>query len=105
MGNIGIICEYNPLHGGHARHIQAAKRVSGADTLICIMSGAFVQLCLEACIPCMTTEQGVATYPNMDEADYKVSFITVPAGYELPTDNYYFEKDSYELTLVLKAVA
>ena len=69
------------------------------------VSGAFVQLCLEACVPCMTTEQGVATYPNMDEADYKVSFITVPAGYELPTENYYFEDGSYELTLVLKAVA
>jgi hypothetical protein len=65
--------------------------------------GAFVQLCLEACIPCMTNAQGVASYSNMAVADYKVSFITVPAGYELPTDNYYFEEDTYEMTLVLKA--
>lgn len=65
--------------------------------------GAFVQLCLESCIPCITNAQGVASYPNMAVADYKVSFITVPAGYELPTDNYYFEKDTYEMTLVLKA--
>lgn len=43
MGIIGIICEYNPLHGGHFRHIASAKKASGADTLICIMSGAFVQ--------------------------------------------------------------
>ena len=65
--------------------------------------GAFVQLCLESCIPGMTNAQGVASYSNMAVADYKVSFITVPAGYELPTDNYYFEEDTYEMTLVLKA--
>ena len=67
--------------------------------------GAFVQLCLEACIPCMTNAQGVATYPNMAEADYKVSFINVPAGYELPTDNFYFEDGSYEMTLTLQLAA
>ena len=65
--------------------------------------GAFVQLCLESCIPCITNAQGVANYPNMAVANYKVSFITVPAGYEMPTDNFYFEKDTYEMTLVLKA--
>ena len=65
--------------------------------------GAFVQLCLESCIPCITNAQGVATYSGMDVADYKVSFISVPDGYEKPADNYYFEKDSYEMTLVLKA--
>ena len=65
--------------------------------------GAFVQLCLESCIPCITNGQGIASYANMDVADYKVSFITVPAGYELPSDNFYFEKDAYEMTLVLKA--
>lgn len=67
--------------------------------------GAFVQLCLEACIPCMTNAQGVATYANMAEADYKVSFINVPAGYELPTDNFYFEDGSYEMTLTLQLAA
>lgn len=67
------------------------------------VSGAFVQLCLESCIPCITNGQGVASYSNMDVADYKVSFITVPAGYEMPSDNFYFEKDTYEMTLVLKA--
>ena len=65
--------------------------------------GAFVQLCLESCIPSLTNAQGVASYANMDVADYKVSFITVPAGYEMPSDNFYFEKDTYEMTLVLKA--
>lgn len=71
--------------------------------------GAMVQLCLESCMPGVTNAQGVASYPNMAVADYKVSFMDVPAGYVLPVNsdgertNYYFEEDSYEMTLVLKA--
>ena len=38
-----IICEYNPFHNGHLYQLQAAKRLSGADALLCIMSGNFVQ--------------------------------------------------------------
>lgn len=38
-----IICEYNPLHNGHAYHIAEAKRLTGADAVVCIMSGNFVQ--------------------------------------------------------------
>lgn len=69
------------------------------------ISGAYVQLCLEACVPCMTNESGVATYPNMDEADYKVSFINVPEGYSVETNEFHFEEGSTEMTIVLKAVA
>ena len=42
MARFGIICEYNPLHGGHAYHLQCA-RDAGADGIICIMSGNFTQ--------------------------------------------------------------
>lgn len=38
-----IICEYNPLHKMHERHIAFAREVSGCDFLICLMSGNFVQ--------------------------------------------------------------
>ena len=38
----GIICEYNPFHKGHEYHIRKT-RDAGADFIICIMSGAFVQ--------------------------------------------------------------
>ena len=65
--------------------------------------GVFVQLCLESCIPCMTNAQGVASYPNMAVADYKVSFINFPEGYTVENNEFHFEKDSYELTIVLKA--
>ena len=38
-----VICEYNPFHNGHLYQLNEAKRLSGADALLCIMSGCFVQ--------------------------------------------------------------
>lgn len=38
-----IICEYNPFHNGHSYQISEAKRLSGCDAVLCIMSGNFVQ--------------------------------------------------------------
>lgn len=38
-----IICEYNPFHNGHLHQLREAKRLSGADAVLCIMSGDFVQ--------------------------------------------------------------
>lgn len=69
------------------------------------IAGAMVQLCLESCMPAVTNESGVAEY-RVEEAHYKVSFLTVPAGYELTTEetNFYFEDGSYEMTLTLKAI-
>ncbi len=38
----GIICEYNPFHNGHLYHIEETKK-RGAEAIICVMSGNFVQ--------------------------------------------------------------
>ncbi len=38
----GIVCEYNPFHNGHLYQIQRAKAM-GADKIVCVMSGNFVQ--------------------------------------------------------------
>ena len=38
-----VICEYNPFHNGHLYQLKEAKRLSGADAILCIMSGNFVQ--------------------------------------------------------------
>ncbi len=43
MSNVGIIAEYNPFHNGHEYHLKAAKKLSGADRAIVVMSGDFVQ--------------------------------------------------------------
>ena len=38
-----IICEYNPFHNGHLFQLNTAKERSGADAIVCIMSGSFTQ--------------------------------------------------------------
>ncbi len=43
MSVIGIVAEYNPLHHGHEYHIRAARRLTGAEAVICVMSGSFTQ--------------------------------------------------------------
>ena len=40
---IGIIAEYNPFHNGHLYQIKKAKELTGADTVIAVMSGNFTQ--------------------------------------------------------------
>lgn len=43
MNISGIICEYNPLHNGHKYQLTTQKERFGADGVICLMSGSFVQ--------------------------------------------------------------
>ena len=42
MNAVGIICEYNPFHLGHARMLKGLRRQYDAP-LVCAMSGNFVQ--------------------------------------------------------------
>lgn len=49
MKTVGIVAEYNPFHNGHKYHIEEARRISGADRVIVIMSGSFVQRGEPAC--------------------------------------------------------
>lgn len=71
------------------------------------ISGALIQLCLdETCNPARTDKDGVA-YFNVADANYKVSFLTLPEGYSYTGEdtNFYFEAGSYELTITLNKVA
>ncbi len=43
LKTIGIIAEYNPFHNGHQYLIEEARKASGADYCIVVMSGNFVQ--------------------------------------------------------------
>ena len=43
MKTIGIICEYNPFHNGHAHQLHTLASKSPDALRICIMSGSFVQ--------------------------------------------------------------
>lgn len=40
---LGIIGEYNPFHNGHLYHIAKSKEETGANYVICVISGNFVQ--------------------------------------------------------------
>lgn len=46
----GLITEYNPFHKGHEYHIKKTKEVTGADYVIVVMSGDFVQRGTPACV-------------------------------------------------------
>jgi predicted nucleotidyltransferase len=43
MKTIGIIAEFNPFHLGHRHLLDEAKRLTGADYTVVVMSGDFVQ--------------------------------------------------------------
>ncbi len=43
MKTVAIICEYNPFTNGHLHHLEKAREETGADTVICVMSGSFTQ--------------------------------------------------------------
>ena len=43
MKTIGIICEYNPFHNGHAHQLYTLAQEYSDALRICIMSGSFVQ--------------------------------------------------------------
>jgi predicted nucleotidyltransferase len=50
MKTVGIIAEYNPFHKGHAYQLQQARLQTGADYVIIVMSGCFVQRGLPALV-------------------------------------------------------
>ena len=63
-----------------------------------------VQMCSDTCFPAATNDAGVAEF-SLKEDDYKVTFLTLPAGYEYSGDvqEFHFEDGATELTIILKA--
>ena len=47
----GLIAEYNPFHNGHQYHMEQAKKCTGADAILVVMSGDFVQRGAPAIMP------------------------------------------------------
>ncbi len=43
MKTAAVIAEYNPFHKGHQYHIEKTRRETGADYILAVMSGDFVQ--------------------------------------------------------------
>ena len=44
MRTVGVICEYNPFHLGHARQLSLIRQQLEPETaIVCLMSGNYVQ--------------------------------------------------------------
>ncbi|MFD0587873.1 nucleotidyltransferase [Paenibacillus sp. GCM10027627] len=43
MRAVGLIVEYNPFHNGHRYHLRQSQRISGAEAVVAVMSGNFLQ--------------------------------------------------------------
>lgn len=43
MRTAGVVVEYNPMHNGHRYHLQKTKLETGADAIVAVMSGHFLQ--------------------------------------------------------------
>lgn len=72
------------------------------------VANVMIQICKESCFPTITDAEGKATWIYDDTEGCKVSFPSgVPEGYayvdETVTD-FYFEGDSKEITVILKAI-
>jgi predicted nucleotidyltransferase len=39
----GVIAEYNPFHNGHSFHLRETRSLTGAETVVAVMSGDFAQ--------------------------------------------------------------
>lgn len=82
-------------------------KVTVVDTDGNPIADALVQLCLnETCNPAKTDANGVASF-NVDDADYKVSFLRLPDGYNYSGEEteFYFADGSYEMTITLAKAA
>lgn len=45
-----VIAEYNPFHNGHAYQLKEIRRQTGADLILVMMSGDFVQRGAPSCV-------------------------------------------------------
>lgn len=43
LSAVGIVSEYNPFHNGHLYQLQRAKQITGADIVVAVMSGNWLQ--------------------------------------------------------------
>jgi len=96
-----------PTEGSDVANGMAVYTVTVVDEGGNPISGAFVQICKDDCFPGSTDENGVATFTRPETEGYKISFISLPVGYEYAGEEteFYYEGDAKELTISLKAVA
>ena len=74
-----IICEFNPFHNGHKYLLEQARKLSGCDKILCIMSGSFTQRG-EICIQSRSVRARHAVLGGADAVlELPVAFSVAPA--------------------------
>lgn len=81
MKSCGVVVEYNPLHNGHVYHLKKARELSGADTIIAIMSGNFLQRGEPAIVDKWSRAQMALSAGADLVIELPVAFSTQPADY------------------------
>lgn len=81
MKSCGVVVEYNPLHNGHVYHLKKARELSGADTIIAIMSGNFLQRGEPAIVDKWSRAQMALAAGADIVIELPVAFSTQPADY------------------------
>lgn len=76
MKIVGLITEYNPFHKGHLYHIKKAKEVTGADVVLVVMSGDFVQRGEPAIFPKEVRTQAALTQGASAVFELPVTYAT-----------------------------
>jgi len=81
MKSCGVVVEYNPLHNGHVYHLKKARELSGADIIIAVMSGNFLQRGEPAIIDKWSRAQMALAAGADIVIELPVAFSTQPADY------------------------
>lgn len=81
MKSCGVVVEYNPLHNGHVYHLKKARELSGADIIIAVMSGNFLQRGEPAIVDKWSRAQMALAAGADIVIELPVAFSTQPADY------------------------
>lgn len=81
MKSCGVVVEYNPLHNGHVYHLEKARELSGADIIIAVMSGNFLQRGEPAIVDKWARTQMALAAGADIVIELPVAFSTQPADY------------------------
>ncbi len=84
MKAVGLVVEYNPFHNGHLYHVGKAKEDAGADVVIAVMSGSFLQRG-EPALVSKHVRAEMALQAGVDLV------VELPYGYSVQTAPYFAE--------------
>ena len=106
MKIVGLITEYNPFHNGHLYHIQKTKEITGADAVVVVMSGNYVQRGAPAIMPkhlraAVALEAGVPVVIELAPFLYSKNLaVSIPSASEANAESTKFWKKLLMLWLM-----